>query len=176
MTVQYAKLCGAVRVVSIDRVQKRVLCALESGATDGLVMDAKDAIPEIEKLLGAKPEVVFDATGNYEVLPIACNMAQFYGRVILNGDCPEPSRQCLGPVVSKSLEIHGTHGNKPGDIVSLPWVAKRNTQMNFDLMKQKRIKVKHLNTNRFKPEEAPDVYRRMFEDRYFTIGVLFDWQ
>ena len=175
MTIQYAKICGAVRVLSIDPVKKRIDCAIESGATDVLAMDAKSALPEIENLLGTKPEVVFDSTGNYEVLPIACNMVGMYGRVILNGDTPEPSKQVMGPVVFKSLDIHGAHGNKPGDLLSLPWVSRRNAQMTFEFMKQKRLKVKHLISHRYKPEDAPEVYHRLLNDRSYSMGVVFDW-
>lgn len=175
LTAQYAKICGAVRVVSIDPIQKRLDCALESGVTDILAMDAKAAVPEVEKLLGTKPDVVFDTTGNYQVLPIACDMVNFYGRIILNGDTPEPSKQVMGAVVFKSLDIHGAHGNKSGDPISLPWVSRRNVQMTFELMKQKRIKVEHLISHRYRPEEAPEVYRRLLQDRSYSMGVVFDW-
>ena len=176
LTIQYAKICGAVRVVSIDPVQKRNDCALVSGATDVLTMDAESAVPEIEKLLGMQPEVIFDTTGNYKVLPIACEMVGLYGRIILNGDSPEPSKQVLGPtVVAKSLDISGCHGNKAGDIASLPWVGGRNQLMTFELMKQKRLKVKHLISHRYKPEEAPEVYDKLLHGRDYSMGVVFDW-
>ena len=175
MTVQYAKLCGAVRVVAIDTVQKRLDCALESGATDVLCMDAKYAAGAVEELFGGKPEVVFDATGNYEVLKYACDITKTGGRIILNGDTPEPSKQIPGPLLSKSLDVRAVHGNIASDIASLPWVGKRHTQMNFDFMIQKRIKVNHLISHRYKPQDAPEVYRKLFQDRSYSVGVVFDW-
>ena len=176
LTSQYAKLCGAVRVVSIDTVQKRLDCALEGGgATDVLCMDAQSAISAVEEVLGTKPEVVFDTTGNYAVLQHACLMVKTFGRIILNGDTPEPSKQIMGPVVSRSLDIRAVHGNIASDLNSLPWVGKRNAQMNMELLLQKRIKVKHLISHRYKPQEAPEVYKKLAHDRSYSMGVVFDW-
>jgi 2-desacetyl-2-hydroxyethyl bacteriochlorophyllide A dehydrogenase len=176
LTAQYAKLCGAQRVVSIDTVQKRLDCALKSGgATDALCMDVKYAISAVEELLGAKPEVVFDSTGNFEVLKYACDMVNNCGRVIVNGDTPEPSKQELGFIVYKSLEIHGVHGNFSGYLASYPWISIRNSEMNLEFIRQKRINVKQLISHRYSPREAPEVYARLLHDRAFCTGVVFDW-
>ena len=177
LTAQYARLCGAVRVVSIDTIKPKLDYAMQcGGATDVLAIAAEDAAPAIEELLGAKPEVVFDCTGNYRVLRHACDIVKEYGRIILNGDTPFPTKQSLGSALSKSIDLHPVHGMIAGQLHSLPWTAGRNTKMNFDFMLQKRIKVKDLITHRFKPQEAPEFYHMLYTDRSFpAVGVLFDW-
>ena len=176
MVAQFARVAGALHVIVVDPVKKRLDCALQGGATHVLAMGAAESIGEVEKILGGeRPEVVFDTTGHYAVLPIACAMARKYGRIILSGDCSQPSKQALGPVVFKSLEIRGAHFGKGGDIESLPWPDKRNSCIFFDLAQQGRIKVDHLISHRYKPEEAQAVYEQLLHDRSYTMGVVFDW-
>ena len=169
-------MAGALRVIVIDPVTKRLDCALTGGATHVLSMNADEAIPEVERILdGERPEVVFDTTGHYAVLPIACDMARKYGRIILSGDCSEPSKQVLGAVVFKSLEIRGAHFAKGGDVEALPWSDKRHARMYFDLLQQGRLRVDHLNSHYYKPVEAAMVYEKLLRDRSYTMGVVFDW-
>ena len=109
------------------------------------------------------------------MLPYACDIVKKLGRIVVNGDTPLPSKQVMGALVFKSLDIRGVHGNISGDLTSYPWVGRRNYDMNLDLMLQKRIKVRHLISHRYKPEEAPDVYHRLLHDRSYSMGVVFDW-
>ena len=176
MTAQLSLVSGALKVIVIDTVQKRLDSAKAYGATDILKMTSSQAIEELKELLdGDKPEVVFDVTGHHSVLADCCKMVKNYGRVVLLGDSTQPSKQGIGPALFKSVSILGIHGMKYYDIESLPWSAERHKKILFELLLQKRLKTDHLISHRFSPDEAGKLYPKLLTNREFSMNVVLDW-
>jgi threonine dehydrogenase-like Zn-dependent dehydrogenase len=56
-----------------------------------------------------------------------------------------------------------------------PWTAERMSGIFFDYILSGRLNVSTLIKHRYSPLEAPEVYRRLSEDRSTAVGVIFDW-
>jgi 2-desacetyl-2-hydroxyethyl bacteriochlorophyllide A dehydrogenase len=179
LVVQYCRLAGARRIVAVDLAANRLEAARAHGATHILVGDANSTRPEIEQITHGKLlDVAFDVTGNPAVLSAAVQLVRRLGRVVLLGDTPNPSQQYLGPgVLSNSIAILGIHGTAhPSESTDFaPWSRVEMTDLFFDYLVQKRMRVDDLITRSVSPLKAPEVYDQMVTDRSGMLGVVFDW-
>ncbi|EPY14039.1 zinc-dependent alcohol dehydrogenase [Paenibacillus alvei] len=179
LVTQYARICGAKRIIAIDKSAARLTKAKENGATDILQMDALHVREEIARLTNNKMvDVVFDVTGNSDVLAVATGLLRQMGRLVVLGDSTTPSQQSLGPkVLGDSISILCIHGMMYPDSYSVfnPWTAEEMTSLFFDFISQGKMTVSNLVTGIHSPEQASDVYRGLMNDRSEQIGVLFDW-
>jgi len=149
------------------------------GVTHTLALDVESARQEVEKITNGKMlDVVFDITGHPAVLAPSIQLLRRLGRVILLGDTPTPSQQCLGPgVVSNSIAVLGIHATMSPSQASEfnPWTATEMGALFFDYVSQGRMRVADLITHRHSPLDAPQVYAKLRHDRSEAIGVIFDW-
>ena len=179
LVVQYLTLSGARKIVAIDLVPSRVKVAEAHGATHTLALDVKDTREEMAKITqGRMLDVVFDVTGNPAVLAPSIQLLRRLGRVVLLGDTPTPSQQCLGPgVVSDSIAILGIHGTmSPAQASEFNlWTHEEMIALFFDYLMQGRMRVSDLITHRHSPLDAPQVYAGLLQDRSAVVGVVFDW-
>ena len=84
----------------------------------------------------------------------------------------------MGPgVVSKSIAIIGSHGYAvPEKTTELtPWSVEVMSSLFFDYLLRGKMNVADLITHRYSPEQAPQAYQRLVEDRASALGVIFDW-
>ena len=180
LVVQYLALSGMRQIVAIDLSQKRLEMARAHGATHTLCMGVEEALPHVEEITqGHMFDVVYDVTGHYAVLAHCVRLANVLGRVILLGDCPTPSRQCLGPgVVSNSLAILGAHSTLAPEEPSPfnRWSRKEMINLFFDFVRQGRMRVADLITHRYPAREAPQAYAMLTGDRSAAVGVIFEWE
>jgi 2-desacetyl-2-hydroxyethyl bacteriochlorophyllide A dehydrogenase len=179
LVVQYLRLSGARKIIAIDPIQKRLDMARNHGATHTLASDVREVRGQIEAITGGRMlDVVYDITGHPAVLAPAIQLVRKLGRVILLGDCPTPSHQCLGPgVVSDSVAILGIHGTMTPQQPSAhnPWTRREIIGLFFDYLVQGRMSVADLITHRYSPRDAPEVYAGLMDDRSSMMGVIFDW-
>lgn len=179
LTVQYACICGATKVIAIDTVEDRVALAAQLGATHTLTLrsdQAKEALSQITRERLA--DVVFDTTGNHQVLASACQLARKYGKVVLLGDSPQPSKQAIGPgVVSNYLSILGAHELMVAGAENefYPWTRRKVQDIACELLLQKRIDVKSMITDYVSPAHAKMVYQDLLEGNSTSLGIIFDW-
>lgn len=176
LLAQYAGVMGAKEVMVIDPVSSRLERARSHGATQVFAGSAADAVPFVEDHTGGNlADVVFDATGHYAVLPLALKLPRRFGRLILIGDSPYPSRQVLShDVLTRQIEIFGTHNeNLPPHLSQWNW--QRQTEFFYGCLLQNRMRVDDLITSCHAPNDAPKVYAELLENRADTLGVLFDW-
>ncbi|WP_240343739.1 zinc-binding alcohol dehydrogenase [Paenibacillus sp. SYP-B3998] len=174
--IQYAKLIGARKVIAIAPSDARLQLAKENGATDLLSMEVSEALPYIQTLTaGRLLDTVYDVTGGYEVLSYATQLSKELGKVILLGDCTEPSKQSIGPtVVFNSVSILGIHGRMMANFKG--WTEQDMSEVIFEYMMRKEINVQKLITHRFSPKEAVSVYDSLRENRLNAMGIMFDWK
>jgi 2-desacetyl-2-hydroxyethyl bacteriochlorophyllide A dehydrogenase len=179
LVVQYVALQGARAIVAIDPTAGRLEMARAHGATHSLTMTAqecREAVAEITH--GRMLDVVYEVTGLPDALAPCIRLVRKLGRVILLGDTPTPTKQCLGPgVVSDSIGILGIHGTMVPEHASEfnPWTRDEAVTLFFDYLLQGRMRVSDLVTDRFDPREAPAVYQELVRDRSAVMGAIFDW-
>jgi len=177
LVTQYLRVIGLREVLVIDTVQMRLDQALAHGATQGFCGSAGDAGPFVkEHTEGQGADVVYDVTGHYAVFPLALKLARDFGKLILLGDTPHPSRQHLThDVLTRQVNVVGTHNAK------LPaahayWTRPRQILLFLQYIQRGQMRVSDLITHRFQPSDAAEVYAMLQEDRASTMGILFDWR
>ena len=179
LVINFARICGATQIISIDPVKSRSVISLKSGATHTLSLRADEAAEPLYDLTGsAMADVVIDSTGNPAVLSAACKLARDYGKIGLVGDTSVPSKQYLGPgVVNRNLTILGAHGTMTAayDNPFYPWTMKRTNLTSIALIEQGKLLVDLLITNRYSPAECAKVYMKLLEDRTCGMGHIFEW-
>lgn len=179
LVVQYLRVAGAGRIICIDTAQERLDRARGNGATDIIQGTAAAAKAQIAELTGgAMLDIVFDITGHHSVLADASTLLRPMGKLILLGDSPSPSKQRLGPrIVGDSLSILGVHASVAPEQATPRdrWTIAAMTELFFLLLRTGRMDVDGLISHRFSPDEAPEVYAALQNDRSHYLGVLFDW-
>ena len=177
LVTQYLRALGLQEVLVVDPIQTRLDVALDHGATAGFcgsASEAKDFV--LEHTEGRLVDVVYDVTGHYAVLPMALPLARDFGKVILLGDSPHPSRQNLtDDILNRQLKLIGTRSS------TLPpqyeyWTPIRQAQLFLDYVQRGQMRVADLITHRLDPRNAVEAYRTLYADRRETLGVLFDWR
>ncbi len=176
LVTRYLYSVGLSRIIAVDTVAHRLALAAAGGATatfEGSAADAKDFV--LEACDGKLADVVFDVTGHWSVLPLALPLARDFGKVILLGDSPTPSKQHLTQdVLGRQVTLIGTHSSKlPPD--QAHWTGEKQIQLFYEYIARGVFKTDGLITHRYRPEQAPEVYRKLQTDRTDTLGVLFDW-
>lgn len=177
LITQYLRAMGLREILAVDQVQPRLDMAMKHGATAafcGSAADAKDFV--LEHTDGELADVVYDITGYHTVFPMALPLARRFGKVILQGDCPHPSKQHLThDILTRQLRVLGSHNE------ALPpqyahWTATRQSELFLTYVQRKQMNVADLITHRFDPAEAGEVYAQLDSDRGNSAGVIFDWR
>lgn len=176
LLTQYVRLMGAEEVLAVDTVQSRLDVAAAHGATQTFAGNVADALSFVkEHTDGRLGDVVFDATGHYAVFPLALKLVRNFGTLLLIGDSPQPGKQVLtADVITRQITIRGTHNERLPD--ERKWSAVRQIKLLYKYIARSQMRVDDLITARHAPQEAPDVYSGLLEDRSSTIGVAFDWR
>lgn len=180
LVTQYVNILGASKIIVIDKSNKRLDMAKRYGATYSICGDAKLAVKDIKEMTSGKMlDVIFDITGNPEVLTNAVELLRKLGRLVLLGDTPTPAKQFLGPgVVSKAIKIIGVHGFMYPKKYSIftPWTKETMINLFYEFIINKRMKVKNMITKYYSPVYAKKAYEDIIANRYDDIGIAFDWE
>ncbi|HUV07463.1 MAG TPA: zinc-binding alcohol dehydrogenase [Spirochaetia bacterium] len=179
LVVQYLRLQGARRIIGIDPLKNRLELAEDSGLTDSLNIDIREAAEGLREITGGSmPDVLFEVTGHPEVLAHTTSLVRTLGRIVLLGDTATPLQQTLGPgVVSNSVSILGVHVTTSPATASVfaRWSYEAMTRLFFDYLLDGRMHVGKLISHVLPFSEAPRIYQSLREDRSKYMGVLFDW-
>ena len=177
LVTQYLHTIGLRQILAIDTVAMRLEAAAAHGATAtfaGNAADARDFVAEHTD--GRLADAVYDVTGHWSVLPLALPLAGNFGRVVLLGDTPTPSKQHLTQdVLTRQVNIIGSHVYKLQPQFAW-WTQQRQTELFYTYIQRGQLRVADLITHRFKPSEAHGVYPQLLNDRTGTLGCLFDWR
>jgi len=177
LVTQYLRLLGLREIIVVDMAQKRLDVALAHGATQAFCGSAADAVDFVKECTdGALADVVYDVTGHYAVFPMALKLVRDHGTLVLLGDSPEPSKQHLtGDVLTRQLKVRGSH-NERLPAGQAHWTYLKQAELFLTYLRRGQMHVGDLVTHRFKPEDAPQVYADLQQDRSETLGVIFDWR
>lgn len=179
LVCQYSRLFGAREVIAVDTASARLELARSHGATIDLQVSAEAAADEVMQVTNGKgADVVFEVTGNAEVLPAALRLARRFGTVMLLGDTGYPSRQHLtGDLVTRGLRIVGAHDTLPPAASSdhARWSHREMTDLFFRYLEWRDMRVGDMVTHRFSPVDAPKAFDLLQHHRDDAMGVIFDW-
>lgn len=177
LALQLARLNGAVPLFAIDVLNERLEASMKSGADFAIDSSNMDPKGEVERATAGKgANVVIEATGNPEAIPLACRIASPNGRVILLGSTRgETKLNFYSEVHKKAVSVIGAHSSMRPSRESHRgnWTEMDDAVLVLKLLAQERLKVKHLITSKVPYYEAAQAYRRAIERS--TLGIVLDW-
>lgn len=179
MAAQFARLSGARPVIGVDLFAERREQAERVGidiTLDGNDPELADKVAQLTK--GRLADVVFEVTGNPQVIPSEFQVLRRQGRLVMLSSPRGPTLfdfhdLCNAP----SFTIIGAHNTShpPHENPDDPWTMKRNGELFFDLVARGDLKVTELITHRFRWDNAPEAYQLLLMERGKTGIVLLDW-
>lgn len=109
--------------------------------------------------------MVYDVTGHWQVFPTALPLARDFGRLILLGDSPEPSKQRLTQdILTRQVAVVGTHNTRLQPEYAY-WTRNRQIELFYKYIERRIFHVEDLITHRYQPDQAPEVYEQFLCDR-----------
>jgi (R,R)-butanediol dehydrogenase/meso-butanediol dehydrogenase/diacetyl reductase len=162
-TTQCARVAGAGRIVCVEPVLARQQAALASGAD--LVLkpaDSEELAGAVTDLLGAPPDVVFDAAGVKSTLQQAVDLVKPGGFVMMVGVAFDAVPVKPSTWVTKQARVRAAFAYNREDY-----------RATMDLMARKSIDVEPLISEVALASEVPDVFERLLAPSK-DIKVLID--
>ncbi|MEM3592032.1 MAG: zinc-binding dehydrogenase [Candidatus Bathyarchaeia archaeon] len=181
MAVMFSRMAGAHPVIAVDLAEYRLKLSELSGATHTLRAgdwgDLREAVRRITR--GRMVDKVFEVTGNPSVIPEAITLTKPLGYfVVLSSPRGKTAIDFHDEVNRPSRVIIGTHFSSQPEYETPynPWTRKRNTELFFDLLSARYIRVSHLITHRYSWRNAEEAYRMLLKDRFNAMGVILQFK
>lgn len=181
LAVQFARLSGGFPVVSVDLADLRLELAKRSGADLTVNPRRADVLEAVRSATdGRMADVVFEVTGDPQVLAQAIKLARRMGRFIVLSSPRGPSTLDFHDEVnSPSRVIIGTHFytlHPDAETLHYPWTWTRDREIFLRMLSAGRVSVKHLISHVYPFDRAPEVYSTLYEKRHECMGVLFKYE
>jgi threonine dehydrogenase-like Zn-dependent dehydrogenase len=177
--VQYARLSGASQVIAIGASPQRIAMARSHAATAVIEKRAEHALDELKQLTnGRLADIVYETTANAAALAPSLKLVRRMGKLILLGTTGYPSQQHLtGDFVNRGVSIIPAHNSHPPAVATDRdwWTHRHMAELFFTYLKRGQMRVDDLITHGFSPQQAPQAYRMLEEDRSRAMGVIFEW-
>src|SRR5262245_18634729 len=166
---QFALRCliaaGASPVVGIDGVKMRRDAALAAGAAHVIDPGGGDAREQLSRFLGVRgAEIIADATGDPNLVPVAMSLACDGGQVVVVGS-PRGKAQDVNfydDLHRRYLEVTGAHGNmlfEPAHTrLAGAWDVDKAQHWLLAALKSGRLSLANLVTHKIKPDELGTAY------------------
>ncbi|CAN5227053.1 zinc-binding alcohol dehydrogenase [soil metagenome] len=183
---QFALRCllaaGASPVIGIDAVKMRRDAAMAAGADHVIDPNAGDLKEQLSKYLNARgAEIVVDATGIPDCVPVAMGLACDAGQVIVVGS---PRGLVNGvnfydDLHRRYIEVCGAHGNmlfEPAHIrLNGTWDINKAQHFLLRSLANGRLSLNGLITHTIKPEGLGEAYEGLLKDKDNYLGVMVKW-
>ena len=121
-----------------------------------------------------------EVTGVSRAMSQALDCAAWMGRVSLLGctrvsDC---SVDYYKKVHVPGVKLIGAHNSVRPEFESYPhhWTHHDDCRAILDLISAKKVQVLPMVSRVVKPENAPEIYKQLCEDKNFPMGTVFDWR
>lgn len=177
--VKLLRAAGATPVIAVDLSQSRRELALQLGADYALDPSQANYVEQVKQLTGGKGvAAMIEVTGKGEALNQSLRCMAKMGRVALLGCTRQPTTvDFYYDVHLPGVEMYGAHTLARPDVESYPghWTPRDDCAALLRLLSLNRLTVRDIIAEVHTPQEAPEVYLRMADDRDFPIGVAFDW-
>jgi 2-desacetyl-2-hydroxyethyl bacteriochlorophyllide A dehydrogenase len=183
---QWALRCllaaGASPVVGIDSVRMRREAARAAGAD--LVLDPAggELRGQLDQSLGQRgADIVADATGVPDAVPVAMSLACDGGQVVVVGSPRGRAKEInfYDDLHRRYLEVTGAHGNmlfEPAHIrLAGSWDIDKAQTWLLAALASGRLSVAGLVTHRLEPEQLGTAYEGLLKKKEEYLGVVVRW-
>jgi len=180
-SVQFLRLSGANPLIAVDLNPERRELALKLGADyafDPSTHDFVDQVIAVTKGKGVRATV--EVTGVSVAMKQALECASWMGRISLLGctrvsDCAVDYYQ---QVHRPGVKLIGAHNFVRPKVESYPhhWTHHDDCRAILDMIATNRIDVKSIVSRIVKPDDAPQIYTELCNNKEFPMGTVFDWR
>ena len=179
--VQLLRNCGAYPIIAADLSAERRKLALDLGADyafDPAESKFSERVKEVTDGKGVR--IIIEVTGQSIALKQALDCVAPLGRISLLG-CTRVSDAEIDyyqKVHLPGITIVGAHTNARPKLESYPfyWTQQDDIITILNFMANGRLDMSKILSEVHSPEEAPEIYRRLAENKDFPVGVVFDWK
>lgn len=179
MAVKLLKAAGAAPIIAVDPVREKRELALQIGADYAYDPFAPDFVEQVMTVTNGGMHVAIEVTGNGKALDQVLDCMRKFGRVALLG-CTRnsdftidyyrkvhcPGIQMIGAHTQARPESESSAGN---------WTTHDDVMAVQTLHRLGRIQFADLVSEVHSPEEAPQIYTRLANEKAFPV-VQFDWR
>jgi 2-desacetyl-2-hydroxyethyl bacteriochlorophyllide A dehydrogenase len=183
---QFALRCliaaGAFPVVGIDSVAMRREAAKAGGADHVIDLADEEALEQLAQCLGTPgAEIVADATGLPDAVPVAMSLACDVGQVIVVGSPRGKARDVnfYDDLHRRSIQVAGAHGNmlfEPAHTrLDGAWDIDKAQKWLLAALASGRLSLKGLITHNIEPAELGTAYDGLLGKKEQYLGVVLRW-
>jgi 2-desacetyl-2-hydroxyethyl bacteriochlorophyllide A dehydrogenase len=184
---QFALRCllaaGAHPVVGIDGVRMRREAARAAGADHVIDPGAGDTRQQLSAFLGTRgAEVVADATGVPDAVPLAMALACDGGQVVVVGSPRGKAKEVnfYDDLHRRYLEVTGAHGNmlfEPAHTrLAGGWDINKAQRWLLAALAAGRLSLAGLITDRIEPAQLGTAYEGLLKNKEEYLGVVVRWK
>lgn len=184
---QFALRCamaaGCFPVVGIDSVAMRREAATAAGANHVIDPSAGDARKQLNDFLGAKgAEVVIDATGVPDAIPVAMSLACDAGQVVVVGSPRGKAKEVnfYDDLHRRYIEVTGAHGNmlfEPAHTrIAGAWDINKAQNWLVGALASGRLSTEKLVTHTITPDGIQQAYEGLLKRKEEYLGVVVKWK
>jgi 2-desacetyl-2-hydroxyethyl bacteriochlorophyllide A dehydrogenase len=173
---------GAHPVIGIDSVKMRRDAALAAGADHAIDPSAGDAKRQLSDLLGTRgAEIVADATGIPDAIPVAMSLAIDGGQVVVVGSPRGKAKDVnfYDDLHRRYIEVTGAHGNMLFESqhtrLAGAWDIDKAQCWLLAELAAGRVSLAGLVTHRIAPNELGAAYEGLLKDKEHYLGVTVKW-
>jgi 2-desacetyl-2-hydroxyethyl bacteriochlorophyllide A dehydrogenase len=174
---------GAYPVIGIDSVPMRREAALAAGAAAVIDPTAGNPREQLTRLLGGArgAEVVADATGKPDAVPVAMSLACDGGQVVVVGSPRGLAKEVnfYDDLHRRYIEVSGAHGNmlfEPAHTrLAGAWDIDKAQRWLLAMLHSGRLSLERLVTHTITPEQIGSAYQGLLNDPQQYLGVIVRW-
>jgi threonine dehydrogenase-like Zn-dependent dehydrogenase len=177
------RAAGAHPLVGIDAVAMRRQAALGGGADHVIDSSAGAAREQLSRYLGQRgAEIVADATGVPDALPVAMSLACDAGQVVVVGSPRGRAREVnfYDDLHRRYLEVTGAHGNmlfEPAHTrLAGAWDIDKAQNWLLAALATGRLSLAGLVTQRLDPAQLGAAYEGLLHKKEEYLGVVVRWR
>jgi 2-desacetyl-2-hydroxyethyl bacteriochlorophyllide A dehydrogenase len=173
---------GAFPVIGIDSIKMRREAALVAGADHVIDPGPDNGLAELTRLLGGHgAELVADATGIPDAVPVAMSLACDSGQVVVVGSPRGRAKEVnfYDDLHRRYLEVTGAHGNmliEPAHKrLAGAWDLNKAQHWLLAALASGRLSVAGLITHSIAPEQLGSAYEGLLKKKDEYLGVVVRW-
>lgn len=180
-STQFLRLSGANPVIAADLNPQRRELALKLGADYAFDPADKDFVNKVREVTKGKGvNACVEVTGVSAAMNQALDCASWLGRISLLG-CTRVSDSEVDyytQVHRPGIKLIGAHNFVRPKYESYPhhWTHHDDCNAIIDMIATKRIQVEPIVSRVESPENAPQIYNQLCDDKDFPMGTVFDWR
>jgi threonine dehydrogenase-like Zn-dependent dehydrogenase len=174
---------GAHPVVGIDAVPMRRQAVMAAGADHVIDPGAGDVKQQLTAYLGTRgAEIIADATGVPDAIPLAMSLACDGGQVVVVGSPRGRAKEVnfYDDLHRRYIEVTGAHGNmlfEPAHTrLAGAWDIDKAQRWLLASLASDRLSVAGLITHRITPEGVGEAYEGLLKKKDEYLGVVVRWK